>query len=43
MRILIAKDKHIPEIIDLWKQVMDFHKDMDAYWSREEGGHIECE
>jgi len=40
MRILIAKDKHIPEIIELWKEVMDIHKNIDTHWSRREDGHI---
>ena len=39
MRIQIAKDKHIPEIIELWKESMDFHKNIDTYWSRREDGH----
>lgn len=29
MEIITATEKHIPEIIELWKEFMDFHKDVD--------------
>jgi hypothetical protein len=34
MEIIFAQDFHIPQIIELWKELMDFHKGIDAYWSR---------
>jgi len=43
MRIFIAKDKHIPGIIEVWEELMDFHKNIDTYWSRREDGHITYE
>ena len=43
MEILVATDKHIPGIIELWKEYMDFHKDIDPYLSRGEDGHIKFE
>jgi ribosomal protein S18 acetylase RimI-like enzyme len=43
MRVLIANDKHIPDIIELWKELMDFHKNIDAHWSRGKDGHIAYE
>ena len=35
--------KHINEIIELWKELMDFHKNIDTYWSRREDGHTKYE
>jgi len=29
MEIILAIDSHIPEITELWKEFMDFHKDID--------------
>ncbi|UCH43761.1 MAG: GNAT family N-acetyltransferase [Dehalococcoidales bacterium] len=29
MDVILATDSHVPEIIDLWKEFMDFHKDID--------------
>jgi len=30
MEIVPAKDSHIPEIIELWKEFMNFHREMDT-------------
>ena|SRR3972149_2552814 len=30
MEIVTASEKHIPEILELWKEFMDFHKDIDT-------------
>jgi len=43
MKIVIAAEKHIPEIIELWKEFMDFQKDIDPYLGRGEDGHIKFE
>lgn len=43
MEIVVATDKHIPEIIEVWKEFMDFHKDIDPYLGRGENGHIQFE
>ena len=44
MRILIAKDKHIPEIIEIWTKFMDYNVNIDAYDTRSEDGqtYMEC-
>ena len=43
MRVLIVEDKNIPEIIKLWEELLDFHKNIDTYWSRSKDGHIAYE
>ena len=40
MKIIKAKDIHVPEIVGLWKELMDFHKNLDTRWSRSENGHV---
>lgn len=34
-----AKKKHIPEIIEIWKEFMDFHRDIDPFFARRENAH----
>ena len=29
----------VPEIIEIWKELMDFHKELDAFFSRSATGH----
>jgi len=41
--ILPAQDVHIPEIIKIWKEFMDFHKDIDLFFARSADGHIHQE
>jgi ribosomal protein S18 acetylase RimI-like enzyme len=43
MEIITATEVHMPEIIELWKELMDFHKNINAYWTRREDGHITYE
>jgi ribosomal protein S18 acetylase RimI-like enzyme len=43
MEIIEAIDSHIPEIVELWKEFMDFHKDIDPVFSRSEDGHLSFE
>lgn len=40
MEIVLAKDSHLPEIIEIWKEFMDFHKSVDPYFARSEDGHL---
>jgi GNAT superfamily N-acetyltransferase len=37
--IVAAQRNHIPEIVNLWKELMDFHKQIDPFYERDEGGH----
>ena len=40
MEITEATDNHIPEILEIWKELMDFHKDIDPRFARSENGHL---
>ena len=43
MRILIAEDEHIPEIIEIWTEFMDYNANIDAYDTRSEDGQTYME
>lgn len=43
MEITVAKDAHIPGIVEVWKELMDFHMDIDPRFTRSENGHISFE
>jgi len=40
MDIQEATVRHIPDIINLWKDLMDYHKDLDLFFMRRKEGHI---
>jgi len=40
MDIQEATVRHIPDIITLWKELMDYHKDLDLFFARRKEGHI---
>jgi hypothetical protein len=37
--ISAAKDSHVPGIVELWKELMDFHSSMDPHFTRSEDSH----
>ncbi|MFH1335479.1 MAG: GNAT family N-acetyltransferase [Candidatus Zixiibacteriota bacterium] len=39
MMIIPATESHVPEIVEIWKEFMDFHSDIDPYFARNEEGH----
>jgi len=39
MRIEVATGSHVTEIVEIWKEFMDFHKRIDPFFSRSEHGH----
>ena len=43
MEITVATESHVPEIIELWKEFMDYHKDIDPALSRSKDGHLSFE
>ena len=43
MQITIATESQIPEIVELWKEFMDFHKDIDPILSRRQDAHLSFE
>ena len=40
MEIVEANDAHIPGIVDVWKEFMDFHKDIAPSLARSKDGHL---
>jgi ribosomal protein S18 acetylase RimI-like enzyme len=34
-----ATAKDVPAILELWKELMDFHKKLDSFWTRTDSGH----
>jgi hypothetical protein len=43
MIIMPAAESHIPEIVEIWKEFMDYHSDIDPYFARNEEGHSKFE
>ncbi|MCX6665587.1 MAG: GNAT family N-acetyltransferase [Euryarchaeota archaeon] len=40
MNVTAARDEHIPQIVELWKDLMDLHKKFDPFFSRRADGDI---
>jgi ribosomal protein S18 acetylase RimI-like enzyme len=40
VEIIPATDSHVPEILEVWKEFIDCHKEMDAIYTRREDGHL---
>ena len=40
MAINLADKTHIPQIIEIWKEFMDYHKKLDPFFSRSDDGHL---
>ncbi len=40
MRIVEATEPNIPEIVELWKELVDHHAKIDAFFTRREDGHM---
>ncbi len=38
-RITKARKSHVPGIVELWKEFMDYHAAMDPFFTRSTGGH----
>ncbi len=38
-----AEDIHVHDIVEIWKDFMDFHRDIDELFTRREGGHVNFE
>jgi len=43
MKICETKDRHIPEIIEIWTEFMDYNANIDAYDTRSEDGQTYME
>ncbi len=42
-KIAEATEKHIPEIVGLWKELADYHSNIDPFFTRKKDGHINFE
>ena len=40
MQIIQAEHKHIPEIVGIWTEFMDFHKDFDSRFPMRKNAHL---
>ena len=40
MEIIAAKEKHVPEILELWKEFEEYHCGQDPFFSVKEEAHI---
>ena len=40
VRVMPARNSHLSEILDIWKEFMDFHEDLDPFFTRKEDAHI---
>ena len=43
MEITVATESHVPEIIEIWQEFMDFHKDIDPRFPVRENAHLSFE
>jgi len=43
INIIEANEEDIPEIIELWKELIDYHKDIDLFFKRREDAHLNYE
>jgi len=43
MSIILAEESHIPQIIEVWKEFMDYHRKLDSFFSRRDDGHLNFE
>ena len=40
MKIMEATEKHIPEIVELWKELADHHSKIHNFFTRRQNGHM---
>ncbi|MBU7014651.1 MAG: GNAT family N-acetyltransferase [Theionarchaea archaeon] len=40
MDIIPAQHQHIPEIVEIWKELMDFHEQINPIFGRGKKGHV---
>ena len=43
MRIIVATESLVPQIVEVWKEFMDYHKNIDPHLARREDGHVNFE
>jgi ribosomal protein S18 acetylase RimI-like enzyme len=40
VKVVSARDAHISGIVEIWKEFMDFHKNIEPHFSRRKDGHL---
>jgi len=40
LEIIPATQGHVPQILELWKEFEDFHKEIDSFFTRSKDGHV---
>lgn len=40
INIIEANETHIPQIVELWKQLMDYHHNLDEFYTPREDAHV---
>lgn len=43
LEIIEATDSHVPKIIKIWVEFMDYHRDIDPFFKRRKDGHKNAE
>lgn len=43
MKITLAEDAYIPQMIEVWKEMMDYHAGLDPYYTRRDDAHLNFE
>jgi ribosomal protein S18 acetylase RimI-like enzyme len=43
MKIVEATESHVPELLRLWTEFFDYHRDIDPYYTRSEDAHEHIE
>jgi ribosomal protein S18 acetylase RimI-like enzyme len=43
MKIILAEEKHVPGIIEIWKEFIDFHAEIDPFFARAHDAEQEFE
>ena len=43
VEVVQAQEHHIPDIVEVWKEFMDFHGELDPLYTRREDGHVNWE
>jgi len=39
MEVIAATESHVPEIVEMWKDFMDIHRDIDPFFTRRKDAH----
>lgn len=43
MEVVEAEEKHVPDIVKIWKENMNYHKELDSYFTLRDDAHVTWE